>query len=334
MPDALFLIRFGEIGIKSPPVRRRFARLLGENILRGVRARGGQGRLEATWGRLFLEAEPRTGRDALAHTFGVVSFSPVQPAPATLPELAGFAAREARAIPDAASIAVRARRSGATGFSSMDAARALGTSILAEHGARGLTVDLDHPDVEVVVEVRDARAWVGFENLPGPGGLPVASEGRVSAWVDGPRGALAAWMVMKRGCRADLLAPEGQGEALAKALAAWDPGIELTEVAAPEDRATLLALLARHARQHGGGAVVLGDGFAQAMALAPLDRSVALAVFRPLVALDAALRRGAAGLLGVEAPDEDAPPPAGSAEGASERADALLRDAPRRKVGL
>lgn len=336
--DATFLVRYGEIGIKSLPVRRRFERLLAENIVRAVRARGAEGQVRHTWGRLFLTAPEAAGREALARTFGVVSFSPVRAAPTDIDGLAALAAREAAAIPDGRTFAVRARRSGKTAYTSQDVARAVGAAVLAQHRGRGLTVDLDAPQAELVVEVRDDEAWVALESIAGPGGLPVASEGRVAAWLGEPRDAVAAWLVMKRGCRADLLAPAGAGaEALARRLAAWEPNVELTEVEAdPRDRGLVLALLAGHARRRNGSAVVLGDGFDEAVALAALDRTVAVPVFRPLLALDAGVQEQVAARLGL-ALEKPAPPPrpaAADPADARARAAELLRGARRRKVGL
>jgi thiamine biosynthesis protein ThiI len=347
-PGTTFLVRFGEIGIKSLPVRRRFERLLAENILRSVHARGAEGTVEQTWGRLVLRAPEAVGRDVLARTFGVVSFSPSLQAPRELPALAAFAGEASSVIPPRASFAVRARRSGEQGFTSQDVARAVGAAILERHRARGLTVDLEAPQAEVVVEVRSDHAWVAFETLPGPGGLPVGSEGRVSAWVARPRDALAAWWAMKRGCRADLLAPEGRGEALAKLLAPWDAALELTEVpwpadldeASPSGRALVLALLRAHAWRRKASAVVVGDRFDEAMALAPLDRRLDLPVFRPLLALEPETVAAAARALGIDAPPQPsaAPAQAGtdapSAEEAKALAANLLRGMRRRKVSL
>ncbi|HEV8360215.1 MAG TPA: THUMP domain-containing protein [Candidatus Thermoplasmatota archaeon] len=338
MGTALFLVRYGEIGIKSPPVRRRFERLLADNIALALRARGAEGRVEHPWGRLFVEAPEAAGRDALAHTFGVVSFSPALRTSSELSGLAEVVAREASRIPDGATFAVRPRRSGEPGYTSNDAARALGAAILEQHRARGLSVDLDEPDAEVFVEVRGPEAFIAFERVPGPGGLPLGSEGRVAAWVAEPRDALAAWLVMKRGCRVDLLAPRGLGEALAKALAPWAPGLELTEVdAGPEERALVLALLEARARRRGGGAVVVGDRFLDAMALAPLDRTIAMPVFRPLLALEPAMVQQLAARVGVSLAEGEARalPRLAPAEGeARARAEALLAGAATRKVEL
>lgn len=330
-----FLVRYGEIGIKSPPVRRRFEGLLAENLLRHLKARAAEGRVEHTWGRLFLHAPEAQGRQALAHAFGVVSFSPARRAPRALEELAAFVAQAAERIPDKASFGVRARRSGEPGYTSQDVARAVGASVLAHHGERGVHVNLDEPDVEVLIEVRDGDAWLAFETAPGPGGLPVGSEGRVSAWLASPRDAIAAWLAMKRGCRVHLLAPSGAGaELLARALAAWDPGVELTEVQAPgEHRALALALLEAHARRRKGQAVVVGDRFEEALALAGLDRAIALPVFRPLLALEGGMLAELAGRVGVVL-DADAPPspPSGPQGDFQPQVAGLLRAARRTKV--
>lgn len=338
MPDGLYLVRFGEIGIKSPPVRRRFERLLADNIARGLKARGAAGKVTQTWGRLFVRAPDDVARATLTRTFGVVSFSPVQEAPGDLDALAAFVAREAAVIPPRSTFAVRARRTGKQAFTSNDVARALGTSILDQHRERGLTVDLEEPGAEVIVEVRDDKAWVAFESVPGPGGLPVGSEGHVSAWVAEPRDALAAWSAMKRGCRVDVLGPRGS-EALARALAAWDPALELVEVdASADDRALVLALLEAHAARRKGVAVVVGDRFLDALALAALDRTIALPVFRPILALESPMLADIAARLGLRLDlEEERALPAAQPKDAAEvraRAAELLEGTERRRLEL
>lgn len=70
-----------------------------------------------------------------------------------------------------------------------------------------LTVQMKHAELEVGVEIRDDRAFVYFERLPGLGGLPVGSLGRVacllSGGIDSP---VAAYLAMRRGCRVMFIA--------------------------------------------------------------------------------------------------------------------------------
>ncbi len=63
-----------------------------------------------------------------------------------------------------------------------------------------LKVDLDHPDVTVVVEIRDYQAYIHWGGKKGAGGLPVGSSGRaltlISGGLDSP---VASYMMAKRG---------------------------------------------------------------------------------------------------------------------------------------
>ena len=55
--------------------------------------------------------------------------------------------------------------------------------------------------VTVGIEIRPGQAMVFGERIPGPGGLPLGSQGRVvsliSSGIDSP---VATWLMMKRGC--------------------------------------------------------------------------------------------------------------------------------------
>src|SRR3989442_9088178 len=63
-------------------------------------------------------------------------------------------------------------------------------------------VDLEHAELNVHVEVLPHEAFVYADRRPGAGGLPVGSGGTVmallSGGIDSP---VAAWRMMKRGCR-------------------------------------------------------------------------------------------------------------------------------------
>ena len=64
-------------------------------------------------------------------------------------------------------------------------------------------VDLSHPDVTIRIEILTNDAFFYFEKEPGAGGLPLGTSGRVlcllSGGIDSP---VAAWRVIRRGCRA------------------------------------------------------------------------------------------------------------------------------------
>src|SRR5262249_7900954 len=62
-------------------------------------------------------------------------------------------------------------------------------------------VDLEHADLTCTIEVLEKHALIYLERLPGPGGLPVGTSGKVvvllSGGIDSP---VAAWKMIKRGC--------------------------------------------------------------------------------------------------------------------------------------
>ncbi|HEX5068635.1 MAG TPA: tRNA uracil 4-sulfurtransferase ThiI [Vicinamibacterales bacterium] len=67
----------------------------------------------------------------------------------------------------------------------------------------GWPVNLEHPDVHIRIEVLSSDAFFHFSREPGAGGLPVGTSGSVmallSGGIDSP---VAAWRLMRRGCRA------------------------------------------------------------------------------------------------------------------------------------
>jgi len=81
---------------------------------------------------------------------------------------------------------------------SMEISRELGAYVKGLTQAR---VDLTHPDLTIYVDILPREAYVYFDKVPGPGGLPVGVSGRVvallSGGIDSP---VAAWHMMKRGC--------------------------------------------------------------------------------------------------------------------------------------
>ncbi len=69
-----------------------------------------------------------------------------------------------------------------------------------------LHLDLSAASLEIEVEIRHHAAFVSFERIDGPGGLPVGSSGRVlallSGGIDSP---VACFQMMRRGCEVDFV---------------------------------------------------------------------------------------------------------------------------------
>ncbi len=70
-------------------------------------------------------------------------------------------------------------------------------------GLTGAAVRMDNPDLTIHVEIVGRRAFLYFDKLPGAGGLPSGTGGRVmcllSGGIDSP---VAAYRLMRRGCHA------------------------------------------------------------------------------------------------------------------------------------
>lgn len=251
---ALLLVRYGELALKSPPVRREFESALRRNILDQFVREGVPGRIRSDRGHLYVETDdPGVGVKLVRRVFGVTSVSPVEEVPSDpeviRPRLLELA--EPR-LPPGSRFAVRARRTGQHPFSSQQLAGDLGAAVLERFADRGLAVDLGQPEVELFVEVRGPRTYLSFERYDGPGGLPLGVAGRLVALVDGRRGALGAFLMMKRGCRVGIVVlPEGD-PFVRDTLLRFDPNAR-TAPAAPEVDAwsTVVATLAEESHADG-----------------------------------------------------------------------------------
>lgn len=265
-----YLLRYGEIGLKSGPVRRRMLdRLRSHASLLFAHA---EAEASFAWeeGRLFVETGAAAAPDLLRRVFGLVSFSPVRE---TTPELEGVVdglvtlARAARER--GPSFAVRVRRVGDHPYTSQDVAQEAGSAI--QDAVPDLEVDLTDPDWEVFAEIRDGAAYLYGEVCKGVGGLPLGSEGTVAALVEGPEGAVAAWLLMKRGCYVRALHREEP--TWAQALRPWDPRIRTFRVDSWEEMAEV-------AEEEGA------LGFVYPWRLSDLREEDLRPAFYPLVGLD------------------------------------------------
>lgn len=225
------LIRYGELGLKSESVRRRFEQALVQDIRRKHVLAGVPCVTSSTRGRLFVDSgDWRRSCEILSHTFGVVSFSPVTKATSELSGLRDAVRQFSGPLfSQGARFAVRARRTGNHPYNSQKLAEEMGSTILDSFKDLSLKVDLDEPDVEVFIDVRDKWAYLYSSVLRGPGGMPKGTQGRVLSVVETRRGLASSWLLMKRGCNV-VVACQDRG--LPPPLASWNPDLK---VVAPEE---------------------------------------------------------------------------------------------------
>ncbi|MFT4903758.1 MAG: thiamine biosynthesis protein ThiI [Natronomonas sp.] len=192
------VVRYGELGTKSPSVRRRMEEQLRANVAAALDDRGISGRVERTDGRLIIRtADAGEAATAAADLPGVVSASPareVAPDADAIYETMVALARD-RSFDTYAVRASRARDDHP--FTSPQLEREGGAAI-GEAVAAG--VDLDDPDVTFEADVRPNTAYVFAERLEGPGGLPVGTQAPlvalISGGIDSP---VAAFELLRRG---------------------------------------------------------------------------------------------------------------------------------------
>lgn len=198
----LVLVRYGEIALKGKN-RSYFYRKLRRNLRKSLKANGIEGKVWQEGQRIYLETQQMEEALAAAQrVFGVVSLSPVQVVPPELDLILPEAVAVARqaGLGPGRTFRVRARRADKSfPFISPEIERRAGEAIVEATGAKP---DLSRDaEVEIGIEVRPERVLVFGQTLPGPGGLPLGSQGRVvallSSGIDSP---VAAWLMMKRGC--------------------------------------------------------------------------------------------------------------------------------------
>ncbi len=274
-----FLLRYGELGIKSPSVRRRFEQRLEANLRNAFKREGTTVLIERTWGRFFLETpRPDVAESIIEHTFGLVHASPVTPTDASLDAIDATVREKASSIVSGGdSFAIRARRTGNHPFTSMDVAKRAGAVVLDE--VPEASVDLDDPDVEVHVEVRDGEAYVFSSFIQAPGGLPRGSQGKVIVPFEGPRSPAAAWLVMRRGCSVHAVVP-ASCVGVVELLEPWASGMRFTVLEGPVSREGLLGASEVLARSVGAGSLVLDEHESRAGAW-----KASVPVVRPLAGL-------------------------------------------------
>ncbi len=313
-----FLLRYHEVALKGRN-RPWFQRHLIRNLHRALAGLGVReikvpmGRLEVVLGDTSDVAEVRR---RLAMVPGLANFSRVT---RVAPTVEAITEGVLSGLPpeDPASFRVLVRRSDKQfPVRSPDIERALGERIVR---LRGWKVDLDRPALVVGVEIVPGQAFFHFGKEPGAGGLPTGTGGRVvallSGGIDSP---VAAWRMMRRGCRATLVhfhgypflsrASQDKARELAAVLSRYQLGADLQLVPFGEVqrrvtlsvpgalrvviyRRLMMRIAARVAGRVGAQALITGDVVGQVASqtlenMVVTGAAVSMPVFRPLIGMD------------------------------------------------
>lgn len=312
------IVHYQEIALKGNN-RPWFIARLARNLREATRDLGVR-EVRVLMGRIEVLLDENTDwlpvRDRIARVFGVANFAQ-----------AGRAALEVDAIAQAIladlgdrsprTFRVSARRADKRfPLTSPEIEREVGGRIKE---ARGWVVDLSHPELTIHVEALSSEAFYYFGKELGAGGMPVGVSGRVacllSGGIDSP---VAAWRLMRRGCRVLLVhfhsypilsrASQEKVRELARVLAGFQfhsrlflvPFGEIQQqvtlsVAPPLRvviyRRLMMRIAEQIARQNRAQALVTGEVVGQVASqtlenLASINSVVTMPVLRPLIALD------------------------------------------------
>jgi thiamine biosynthesis protein ThiI len=211
---------------------------------------------------------------------------------------------------------------------SPEVSRLVGSVVKEATGAR---VDLEDAELTVAIDIVPERAFVSLEKHAGAGGLPVSTSGRVlallSGGIDSP---VAAWRMMRRGCRVDFVhfhsmpfhdrTSQEKARELARILVRWQLDAVLHVVPFGEVQRQIVAAVRRPirvvlyrrmmlriaeeiARRRQAEALVTGESLGQVASqtlgnLAIIEAAAGLPVLRPLIGMDKGEISDAAAALG------------------------------------
>jgi thiamine biosynthesis protein ThiI len=279
----VYVVHYGELALKG-----KNRGLFEGALVRNITARLDGRRVKRRYGRLIVEGWGPEVEGALGSIPGIKHFARAESVALDIEAIKGAALRLAKAAPPGP-FAVRTKRANkAFPLTSLEVNRLVGEAITAETGR---AVSLSEPALTIYIEICEREAYVYAERLPGLGGLPVGTSGKVVALVSGGIDSpVAAFLMMKRGCEVVLLhffnetlhslKVRGKIISLAERLAHFQGELKLYMVpfgslqreiirAVPARyrmlvyRRTMMKLAEEIARLEGAKALVTGDSLAQ-----------------------------------------------------------------------
>ena len=320
-----FLIKYGEIAIKGKN-RHLFEDALVRQIRHALKKCDGEFSVYKEQGRIYVDCEGMYDYEEtvghLQHVFGIVGICPVmQVEDHGIEELGDSVIEFLTNVYDidAQTFKVNTRRANKQyPIESMEGNAILGGRIL--DAFPNMKVDVHHPEILIHVELRESgKIFIYSKIIPGPGGMPVGTNGKamllLSGGIDSP---VAGYMICKRGVKLDATyfhAPPYTSERakqkvidLAKKLTPYAGPINLhivnfTDIQlyiydkCPHDELTIIMRrymmrIAEHfANETKSLALVTGESIGQVasqtmQSLAATNEVCSMPVFRPLIGFD------------------------------------------------
>ena len=318
-----YLIKYGEIGVKGRN-RWLFEDALVSQIRTALSRIEGDFRAYKEQGRIYVECDGNFDGEevvaALKRVFGIVGICPVMTTDeAELEKIKEDAVRfleNTEKTHDQTFKVVTRRARKSYPVPSMEVSSEVGGAILDSFPQ--MRVDVHEPQLELHIEIRD-KVYFYSRTIPGPGGMPVGTNGRamllLSGGIDSP---VAGYMIAKRGVRIDAVyfhAPPYTSERakqkvvdLAKQVSIYSGPMTLhiinfTDIQlyiydqCPHDELTIIMrrymmkIAEQIAQETGSLALITGESIGQVASQTVQSLSVTnavctLPVFRPLIGFD------------------------------------------------
>ena len=318
-----FLLKYGEIGIKGKN-RYLFEDALCRRVEEALSRLEGTFQVTREQGRIYVECSENFDYEdtlaALQKVFGIVGICPVMigeddSIQTMAADVIRFLNTSCETHSQTFKITTR-RAKKSYPVPSMEVSSMIGEKVL--DAFPDMKVDVHEPELDVHVEIRD-KVYIYSHTIPGPGGMPVGTNGRamllLSGGIDSP---VAGYMMAKRGVILDAVyfhAPPYTSERakqkvvdLARQVAVYSGKIRLHVVnftdiqlaiydKCPHDELTIIMRrymmrIAEHfALQNKALALITGESVGQVasqtiQSLAVTNEVCSLPVFRPLIAFD------------------------------------------------
>lgn len=327
------IVRYAEIGLKGKN-RGDFENQLVVNICRVLRITKTQ--IEKQRGQIVIEVKEKLvsqAKERLKKVFGVAWFAEAEVCSSNIeaitsesvdlfqktlaldPSLEKISAQDEKRT----AFAVRASRSCKNVvFTSKDVENAVGDVVRKATKAK---VNLSQPNITIFVNVCKNKSYLFVNKIPGSGGLPVGTSGKVLSLLSGGFDSIASsYLMAKRGAQVDFLHfhvfPSAKqiestkmpdlwkklsGYTLSKhvylanyspfQMAVMDAGKRQEKYELVVFRRLMAQVAEKLAQEHDYQALVLGDSLGQVASqtmenIVAVDKTVHVPIFRPLIGMD------------------------------------------------
>jgi len=275
-----FILHYDEICLKGGN-RPYFEAILRSNIKEAMNTLG-DNRVHFLRGRVLVdflgEASCETVLNQMSKIAGICDFSPVNQSETELESIFTQAVGQMKGLQGSFRVTVK-RSDKSFPLTSQEISSQVGAAILKAHG---LKVDLHNPEHVLYINLHKEETYLYARKIPGMGGLPVGSSGRVltfiSGGIDSP---VAAHSMLTRGCRISFVHfhnfQEGQNSVrdkvlqLVRTLAAYQPYTRLYMVPFGEPQRAIIGMVPSRLRMVAYRRLMLKIG----SVLARIDRSKA-----------------------------------------------------------